>query len=73
MDLIHSDFLNKKCKPLTYSLIISCLQLHFYFDSIIVIGVILVSVVHRKEMKLMSLLEKIHFIKNVIFTVYIDI
>lgn len=66
MDLINSDFLNNKCKPLTYSLIISCLQLHFYFDSIIVTGMTSVSVVHRKGMKLISLLEKINFIKNVI-------
>lgn len=70
MDLIHSDFLNKKCKPLTYSLIISCLQLHFYFDSITVTGMISVSLVHKKGVKLMSLLEKIHLIKNVIMTIY---
>lgn len=56
MDLIHSDFLKNKCKQLTYSLIISLLQFHFYFDSIIVTGMTSVSVVHRKGMKLMSLL-----------------
>lgn len=54
MDLIHSVFLKNKCKPLTYSF----LQFHFYFDSKIVTGITLVSVVHRKGMKLMSLLKK---------------
>lgn len=57
MNLIHSDFLDNKCKPLTCSLIISCLQLH-YFDSIIVTGMTLVSIVHRKGMKLMSFIRK---------------
>lgn len=70
MDLIHSGFLNNKYKPPTYSLIISYLQLHFYFDSIIVTGMILVSVIHRKGIKLMTLLEKINFIENVILKIY---
>lgn len=69
MDLIHSVFLNNKREPLTYSLIISCLQLHFYSDSIIVTGMTLVSVV-REGVKLMGLLEKINFIKNVILKIY---